>query len=80
MIAPDAIVSIIQSQIPDAQVTVTDKTGMSDHFIIEVQSAAFQDLPLMDRHRQVMAALNPAMQSGQLHAAEIKTQVRAEIV
>jgi len=27
----------------------------------------------MDRHRKVQDALNPAMQDGRIHAAEIKT-------
>lgn len=73
MIAPEAVVSLIQSQIPDAQVQVTDKTGMSDHFIIEVKSSQFEPLSIMDRHRLVMSTLSPAMQDGRIHAAEIKT-------
>jgi len=73
MIAPEAVVSLIQSEIPDAEVKVTDKTGASDHFIIEVKSAKFLDLTIMDRHRLVMSTLTPAMQDGRIHAAEIKT-------
>jgi len=46
---------------------------MSDHFIIHVTSAAFEELGIMDRHRKVQDALNPAMQDGRIHAAEIKT-------
>ena len=46
---------------------------MKDHFVIHVTSAAFSDLGIMDRHRKVQDALNPAMQDGRIHAAEIKT-------
>ena len=33
----------------------------------------FEELGIMDRHRKVQDALNPAMQDGRIHAAEIKT-------
>jgi stress-induced morphogen len=48
---------------------------MKDHFIIHVTSAAFEELGIMDRHRKVQDALNPAMADGRVHAAEIKTAV-----
>lgn len=77
MIQPAEIISMIQASIPNAQVEVVDKTGMSDHFIIRVVSQAFDGLNLMDRHRLVMQALQPAYSDGRLHAAEIQTQLPA---
>jgi len=75
MISTEEIVSLIQSDLPDAKVDVLDKTGMSDHFIIRVVSSRFESVPLMDRHRMVMQALQTAMKEGRLHAAEIQTAV-----
>jgi stress-induced morphogen len=75
MISTQDIVSLIQTDLPDAQVDLLDKTGMSDHFIIRVVSPKFESVPLMDRHRMVMKALQPAMQDGRLHAAEIQTAI-----
>lgn len=75
MISTEEIVSLIQTDLPDAKVDILDKTGMSDHFIIRVVSPRFESVPLMDRHRMVMKALQVAMNDGRLHAAEIQTAV-----
>lgn len=75
MIPVEDVAALIKAEIPDAQVEVTDKTGMSDHFRIRVVSGRFAGVGLMDRHRMVMATLQPAMQDGRLHAAEIQTEL-----
>ncbi|MBL09198.1 MAG: BolA family transcriptional regulator [Acidiferrobacteraceae bacterium] len=71
---PD-LIDLIKKDIPDAEVNVLDKTGMSDHFIIHVTSQIFADMGIMDRHRKVQDSLSDAMSDGRLHAAEIKTAV-----
>ncbi len=71
---PD-LIQLITTQIPDAEVNVMDKTGMSDHFIIHVTSKEFDGLNVMDRHRKVQGCLSDAMADGRVHAAEIKTDV-----
>ncbi len=73
MITIENLINLIQGEIPDAEVNVLDKTGMLDHFIIHVTSGKFEDMNIMDRHRTVQEILNPAMQDGRIHAAEIKT-------
>ena len=62
----------------DAEITVTDKTGMMDHFIIRVVSNQFRDKSLLDRNRLVYQALSEPMQDGRIHAAEIKTDIPAQ--
>ncbi len=73
MISIPDLIDLVKTAVPDAEVNVLDKTGMSDHFIIHVTSVAFEELGIMDRHRKVQDALNPAMKDGRIHAAEIKT-------
>jgi len=73
---PD-LIDLVRKTIPDAEVNVLDKTGMSDHFIIHVVSEKFEDLNIMDRHRLVQDSIAAAMQDGRVHAAEIKTDVPA---
>ena len=73
MISIPDLINLVKTAVPDAEVNVLDKTGMSDHFIFNDTSAAFEELGIMDRHRKVQDALNPAMQDGRIHAAEIKT-------
>ena len=75
MISTEEIVTLIQTNLPDAKVDILDKTGMSDHFIIRVVSSQFESVPIMDRHRMVMKSLQAAMSDGRLHAAEIQTAV-----
>lgn len=71
---PD-LIQLITQNINDAEVNVLDKTGMQDHFIIHVTSKEFEGKNVMERHRMVQSSLNPAMQDGRLHAAEIKTAI-----
>ena len=75
MISIPDLAALVKGSIPDAEVEILDKTGMRDHFIIHVTSATFEPMDLMARHRAVQAVLNPAMQDGRVHAAEIKTAV-----
>jgi acid stress-induced BolA-like protein IbaG/YrbA len=69
---PD-LIALVKEKLPDAEVNVMDKTGMSDHFIIHVVSKEFESMDLMARHRAVQESLTAAMQDGRVHAAEIKT-------
>jgi stress-induced morphogen len=73
MITTTEVITLIQSQYPDAKVDILDKTGMSDHFIVRVVTPAFEGVGIMDRHRLIMKCLETAMQDGRLHAVEIQT-------
>ena len=75
MISIEDLISLVKTGIPDAEVNVMDRTGMSDHFIINVVSKKFEGMNVMERHRTVQETLNPAMKDGRIHAAEIKTAV-----
>ena len=73
MISIPDLIALVKEKLPDAEVNVMDKTGMSDHFIVHVVSKEFESMDLMARHRAVQESLNAAMQDGRVHAAEIKT-------
>ena len=75
MISIEDLISLVKTGIPDAEVNVMDRTGMSDHFIINVVSSKFEGMNVMERHRTVQETLNPAMKDGRIHAAEINTAV-----
>ena len=66
---------MVQSSIPDAQVQVEDLTGGGDHFQITVVSKSFQGKLLIEQHRLVQRALRSALDTGGLHAIQIKTSV-----
>lgn len=77
MISIADLIALVKNNIPDAEVSVLDKTGMQDHFMVHVVSSQFEPLAIMDRHRLVQDSLNAAMRDGRIHAVEIKTAVPA---
>jgi stress-induced morphogen len=77
MITKETLSNYIRKSLPDAEVTVTDKTGMMDHFIVRVVSAQFEGKSLLDRNRLVYQALSEPMQDGRIHAVEIKAEAPA---
>ncbi len=74
MISKEMLAGYIRKALPDAEVNVTDKTGMMDHFIISVVSNQFKDKSLLDRNRLVYQALSEPMKDGRIHAVEIKAE------
>ncbi len=78
MISNESLVGYIKKTIPDALVSVVDRTGTMDHFMIRVVSDAFKGKSLLDRHRLVYQALNEPMSDGRIHAIEIQAQTHEE--
>jgi len=76
MISTEALTKYIQQFMPDAAVSVTDRTGTMDHFSVRVVSDAFQGKSLLDRHRLVYEALAEPMKDGRIHALEIKADTK----
>jgi stress-induced morphogen len=74
MIDKESLVDYIQKAIPDAAVSVMDRTGTLDHFSIKVVSDAFKGRSLLDRHRLVYQALSEPMRDGRIHAVEITAE------
>jgi stress-induced morphogen len=74
MITPDMLADYIRSTIPDATVSVADRTGTMDHFSIRVVSDLFKGKNLLDRHRLIYRALDEPMKDGRIHALEITAE------
>lgn len=74
MITPNELAALIRAALPDAAVEASDWTGTADHYDVRVVSAGFAGVPLIDQHRMVYAAVDPALKDGRLHAIQIKTQ------
>ena len=67
--------ALLRSAFPEAtEVRVTDRTGGGDHFLVEVTSPRFDDLPLLEQHRLVNAALAEPFAAGTIHEMRIKTR------
>ena len=78
MINADALTNYIKQALPDAMVSVTDRTGTMDHLKVRVVSDLFRGKTLLDRHRMVYQALDAPMKDGRIHALEIKAETNDE--
>lgn len=74
MITNDVLTGYIRKALPDATVSVTDRTGTMDHLMVRVVSDSFKGKNLLDRHRLVYQALDEPMKDGRIHALEIKAE------
>ncbi len=78
MITPEVLTEYIRRSIPDAVVTVTDRTGTMDHLKVVVVSDVFRGKNLLDRHRMIYQALDAPMKDGRIHALELTAQTKDE--
>jgi stress-induced morphogen len=78
MITPDVLTEYVRNTMPDAAVTVSDRTGTMDHLKVVVISAAFAGKNLLDRHRMIFQALDAPMKDGRIHALEITAKTTDE--
>jgi stress-induced morphogen len=78
MIHKEVLIDHIKKAIPDASVSVVDRTGTMDHFMIRVVSKDFKGKSLLDRHRMIYQALSEPMSDGRIHALEIQAQTQEE--
>ena len=75
MIDNDSLTALIREALPDADVQIVDRTGTMDHFNVTVRSREFKGKTLLDQHRLVYSAIEPARKDGRVHAVELKTIV-----
>lgn len=78
MISPETLTAYIQQAMPDATVTVTDRTGTMDHLKVVVVSEAFTGKNLLDRHRLIYQALDVPLKDGRIHALELTARTKDE--
>ncbi len=78
MITPEVLTDYIRKFLPDAVVTVTDRTGTMDHLKVVIVSDGFQGKNLLDRHRMIYQALDVPMKDGRIHALELTARTREE--
>ena len=79
MITQETLTEYITSHMPDAAVTVVDRTGTMDHLKLIVVSEAFRGKNLLDRHRLIYQALDAPMKDGRIHALELTARTNDEV-
>ena len=78
MISQETLTDYIRRAMPDAAVTMTDRTGTMDHLKVVVVSDAFHGKNLLDRHRLIYQALDAPMKDGRIHALELTAKTKDE--
>jgi stress-induced morphogen len=78
VITPDVLTDYVRKSLPDAVVTVTDRTGTMDHLKVVIVSDGFHGKNLLDRHRMIYQALDVPMKDGRIHALELTARTRDE--
>ena len=68
----EQIKNIIQLQLPNAKIVVTDPYNDGEHFEAIVICSSFNDLSLVNQHKIVMNALKEKFSSS-VHALALKT-------
>ena len=75
MIDDSALTGLIVDRLPDAKVSIHDRTGTMDHFNVTVRSQAFKGKTLIEQHQLVYRALKRALADGRVHAVELTTVI-----
>jgi|GEM_PF-196121 stress-induced morphogen len=78
VITEQTLTEYIRRAMPDAAVTMIDKTGTMDHLKVMIVSDAFQGKNLLDRHRLIYQALDAPMKDGRIHALELTANTKEE--
>jgi stress-induced morphogen len=78
VITQETLTEYIRRAMPDAVVTVIDKTGTMDHLKVMIVSDAFHGKNLLDRHRLIYQALDAPMKDGRIHALELAAKTTDE--
>lgn len=78
MITQDTLTDYVRRTMPDAEVTMIDKTGTMDHLKVTIVSDTFQGKNLLDRHRLIYQALDAPLKDGRIHALELTAKTKQE--
>ena len=79
MITLDVLTEYLHRMMPDAAVTVSDRTGTMDHLKVVVVSATFAGKNLLDRHRLIYQALDVPLKDRRIHALELTARTADEL-
>ena len=74
MITVEEVTLLIKQSLPDAQIEVKDLGG-GDHLEVNVISAKFSGLSLVQQHQLVYGALNNELKTETIHALALKTSI-----
>ncbi len=76
--APSELEALIRAKLPGAYVRVDDPMQDGQHFAATVVAEQFEGLTMLKQHRLVNEALQEYIDSGAVHAMQLKTYTPAQ--
>jgi acid stress-induced BolA-like protein IbaG/YrbA len=73
MITAQQVQTLIIQALPEAQVVVQDPNNDGQHFSAIVIAPQFAGIPMVKQHRLVNEAVKAHLNSGEIHALQLKT-------
>lgn len=73
---PEQMKERLQNHFPQDKVEVIDLTGTQDHYEVYIESSKFKGLTRIQQHQHVMAAFQPELKTGEVHALSIQTKIK----
>jgi acid stress-induced BolA-like protein IbaG/YrbA len=73
MISDNNIAELIRNVLPNARVQVEDPNHDGQHFTAIVVAEQFEDLSMIKQHKLVYSAIQEHLDSGAIHALQLKT-------
>ena len=70
---PEEVKKRLEQAYPESHVDVTDLTGTHDHYSVYIASKKFSGMSRIQRHKDVMAAFDSELKTGEVHALTIQT-------
>jgi stress-induced morphogen len=75
LLVTERLETLLRDAFPEApELSVVDRTGGGDHFLVSVASPRFEGLTLVEQHRLVYDALAGPLADGTIHELRIKTR------
>ncbi len=74
---PNEMKHRLETAFPASSVEVVDLTGTQNHYEVTVESDAFAGLSRIQQHQKVMAAFDPELKTGEVHALSIRTKLKS---
>jgi acid stress-induced BolA-like protein IbaG/YrbA len=73
MISHNNIADLIRTALPDAKVQVDDPNHDGQHFAAIVVAEQFEGLSMIKQHKLVYGAIKEHLDTGAIHALQLKT-------
>ena len=71
----EQVLERLKEKYPEAEIQASDMTGTGSNFQIYIKSPEFEKLTRVQRHQAVMSCFSAELESGEVHALAIKTEV-----